>query len=64
VDAVCQRASDALAGPHRQLQDWVLDQRAVHVDETGWRTSGAGRALWTATTREARPQPEEHPLCL
>ena len=39
-----------LAGPHLQLQDWVLDQDAVHVDETGWRTRGAGRALWTATT--------------
>jgi transposase len=50
VDAICQRASDALAGPHCQLQDWVLDQDAVHVDETGWRTRGEGRALWTATT--------------
>src|SRR4051794_32182603 len=50
VDAICQRASAALAGPHCQLQDWVLDQAAVHVDETGWRTSGEGRALWTATT--------------
>ena len=53
VDAICQRASDALAGPHLQLQDWVLDQGAVHVDETGWRTRGEGRALWTATTPEA-----------
>ena len=53
VDAICQRASDALAGPHCQLQDWVLDQGAVHVDETGWRTSGEARALWTATTSEA-----------
>ena len=50
VDAICQRASEALAGPHLQLQDWVLDQGAVHVDETGWRTRGDGRALWTATT--------------
>jgi transposase len=50
VDAICQRASDALAGPHCQLQDWVLDQGAVHVDETGWRTRGEGRALWTATS--------------
>jgi transposase len=50
VDAICQRASDALAGPHLQLQDWVLDQDAVHVDETGWRTRGEGRALWTAST--------------
>ena len=53
VDAICQRASDALAGPHCQLQNWVLDQGAVHVDETGWRTRGEGRALWTATTPEA-----------
>ena len=53
VDAICQRVSDALAGPHCQLQDWVLDQAAVHVDETGWRTAGDGRALWTATTPEA-----------
>jgi transposase len=53
VDAICQRASEALAGPHCHLQDWVLDQGAVHVDETGWRTRGEGRALWTATTPEA-----------
>ena len=26
VDGICQRASDALAGPHLQLQDWVLDR--------------------------------------
>jgi transposase len=43
VDAICQRASEALAGPHLQLQDSVLDQAAVHVDETGWRTRGEGR---------------------
>jgi transposase len=53
ADAICQRASDALAGPHLQLQDWVLDQGAVHVDETGWRTRGEGCALWTATTPQA-----------
>ena len=53
VDGICQRASQALAGPHLQLQDWVLEQGAVHVDETGWRTGGEGRALWTATTPEA-----------
>jgi transposase len=53
VDAICQRASEALAGPYLHLQDWVLDQDAVHVDETGWKTSGDGRALWTATTDAA-----------
>ena len=30
-----------------------LDQGLVHVDETGWRTGGEGRALWTATTPDA-----------
>ena len=54
ADAICQRASDALAGPHLHLPDWVLDQGTVHVDETGWRTSGEGRALWTATTPAGR----------
>jgi len=53
ANAICQRASEALAGPHLQLHDAVLDQHAVHVDETGWRTSGDGRALWTATTTDA-----------
>jgi transposase len=31
----------------------VLDQDSVHVDETGWRTAGDGRALWTLTTSSA-----------
>jgi transposase len=53
VDAICQRASEALAGPHLQLHDWVLDHGAVHVDETGWRTRGEARALWTASTPDA-----------
>jgi transposase len=50
VDAICQRASDALADPHTSLRDWVLAQHALHVDETGWRTAGDSRALWAATT--------------
>jgi transposase len=53
ADAICQRASEALAGPHLQLGDWVSGQQAVHVDETGWRTGGESRALWTATTPHA-----------
>jgi transposase len=53
ADAICQRASEALAGPHCQLQDWVLDQGVLHVDETGWRTRGEGCALWTASTPDA-----------
>lgn len=53
ADAICQRASEALAGPHLQLRDCVLDQGAVHVDETGWRTSADGRALCGASTPDA-----------
>ena len=53
VDAICQRASEALGRPAPAVRDWVLDQHAVHVDETGWRTRGEGRALWTATTPDA-----------
>ena len=53
ADAICQRASEALAGPHLHLHDSVLDQAALHVDETGWRTRGEGCALWTATTPDA-----------
>lgn len=49
VDAICQHASAALEGPHTQLRTWVLGQPAVHVDETGWRTAGDSRALWTMT---------------
>jgi transposase len=53
VDAVCQRASDALEGPHERLASSVLGSPALNVDETGWRTSGDARALWTATTPKA-----------
>lgn len=53
VDAICQHASDALADPHSHLRDWVLGQDALHVDETGWRTAGDSRALWTMATPDA-----------
>jgi transposase len=53
IDAICQRASAALAGPHEQLTAAVLDSPAVNVDETGWRTAGEPRTLWTATTPRA-----------
>jgi transposase len=53
VDSACQRASAALAGPHERLTEAVLASPALNVDETGWRTAGEGRALWTATTPAA-----------
>jgi transposase len=53
VDAICQRASVALAEPHERLTAAVLSAPALNIDETGWRTAGEGRALWTATTPDA-----------
>ena len=53
VDAVCQRASAVLERPHERLLDCVLGSPALNIDETGWRTRGDERALWTATTPEA-----------
>jgi transposase len=53
VDAICQRASRALCDPHERLTDSVLGCPALNIDETGWRTAGEGRALWTATTPDA-----------
>jgi transposase len=50
VDAICQQASTALCDPHAALRAWVLAQDALHVDETGWRTAGDPRALWTMST--------------
>jgi transposase len=53
VDAICQRASVALALPHELLVASVLSSPAVNLDETGWATAGENRTLWTATTDQA-----------
>jgi transposase len=53
VNAICQRASAALAEPHEALVEKVLSSPAVNVDETGWFTAHEGRTLWTAATPEA-----------
>ena len=61
VDAVCQRASDALAGRHLHLQDCVLDENAVHVDEPGLPTSGEGRALGPRPPSRCVQIAKDHP---
>ena len=53
VDAICRHAGLALADPYAALRDWILAQRALHVDETGWRTAGDSRALWGLTIPDA-----------
>ena len=53
IDAICQRAANALEVPHQQLVDLVLSSPAVNVDETGWYTAAEERTLWSASTPEA-----------
>ncbi len=46
VDAILARTADALAEPCEDLLERLRASRAVHMDETGWRTAGQRRALW------------------
>lgn len=46
VDAILDRAAQALAEPHADLLERLRETGAVNMDETGWRTAGERRALW------------------
>jgi transposase len=50
VDAIVQRAGEALAGPYTQLEQQIRHARVVNIDETGWKTAGGSRTLWAALT--------------
>jgi transposase len=50
VDAIIQRAGDALAGPYTELEQRIKTAAAVNIDETGWKTCGGSRTLWGALT--------------
>ena len=50
VDAIIQRAGDALAGPYTELEQPIKTAAAVNIDETGWKTCGGNRTLWGALT--------------
>jgi transposase len=53
LDAICQRASGLLAGPHEQLVAYAIGSGAINVDETGWFLKGENRTMWTAATPDA-----------
>ncbi len=53
IDAICQRTSGLLAGPHERLTSEVLGSGAINVDETGWYLAGENRTMWTAATEHA-----------
>jgi transposase len=50
VEAILQRAGDALAEPYEDLLEEVRLAAHVNMDETGWRLRGAQRALWGVFT--------------
>ena len=50
VDAIIQRAGEALAGPYTELEQRIKHAAAVNIDETGWKTAGGNRTLWGALT--------------
>jgi transposase len=50
VDAIVQRAGEALAAPHTRLEQQLKAASVVNIDETGWKTAGGNRTLWAALT--------------
>jgi transposase len=53
VDAIIQRAGEALAGPQTRLEQRIKSASVVNIDETGWKTAGGRRTLWGAVFRIA-----------
>jgi transposase len=51
VEAILQRAGDALEQPYEDLLERVRAANALNMDETGWRLHGNQRALWGAFTQ-------------
>jgi transposase len=46
VEAILQRAAQALERPYEDLGERVRSSESLNMDETGWRTAGERRALW------------------
>ncbi|MGH2853633.1 MAG: IS66 family transposase [Solirubrobacteraceae bacterium] len=46
VEAILDRAGQALCEPHGELLERLRSAAALNMDETGWRTAGERRALW------------------
>jgi transposase len=48
VEAIIQRAGEALAGPCTLLEQRIRSAPVVNIDESGWKTAGGNRTLWGA----------------
>jgi len=63
IDAIVQRAGEALAEPQARLAEHVRSAPAVNIDETGWRLRSRKRTLWGALGERAalfRIAPDRH----
>jgi transposase len=63
VEAILERAGDALQEPHADLLARLRGAHALNMDETGWRTAGQRRALWGVFTQRhafLRIAPDRH----
>jgi transposase len=50
VPALEQRTSEAVSAPVDEAREYVKEQPAVHMDETGWREANKKAWLWVAAT--------------
>ena len=53
VDAIIQRAGEALAAPQTRLEQQLRAASVVNIDETGWKTASSRRTLWGALSARA-----------
>ncbi len=63
IDAIVERAGEALAAPYGELRAEIERAAAVNIDETGWRLRGSKRTLWGALTSRVavfRIAPDRH----
>jgi len=51
ISAIQRQVSHALRAPVEQARDFVWQQKAQHVDETGWRECGQLKWLWVNATQ-------------
>lgn len=49
VQAICERASEALASGHGEIAASIEAAAVVNADETGWKVAGKGAQLWAAS---------------
>jgi hypothetical protein len=52
VSWIQRQVSEALGGPVEEACHFVRQQKAQHVDETGWRERGERKWLWVPPTRD------------